>query len=49
MAARVNQHTAPATVPKIVAGFAPRQREWYHRLLADAAPQLGYDLDADVA
>ncbi|MBZ5608545.1 MAG: hypothetical protein LAP38_09820 [Acidobacteriia bacterium] len=49
MSAPVNRHTAAATVREIVERFTPQQREWYQRLLRDAAQRFGYALDSDEA
>jgi hypothetical protein len=46
---RVNQRTRPMAIPQILAGFTPRQREWYGLMLREAAPHLGYDLNCDVS
>jgi hypothetical protein len=44
---RVNRRAPAASVPEIVRGFTPRQREWYLAILKEPAASLGYDLMGD--
>ena len=46
---RVNQRTHGAkSISEIVAGFSPRQRDWYKVMLADIVPYFGYGLLHDL-
>jgi hypothetical protein len=44
LACRVNVGPVTRSVPEILEGFTPDQRDWYERILGDVASHFGYDL-----
>lgn len=43
----MNGFTTGTRSPEIVAGFSPRQRDWYKSLLPEVVPFFGYELMHD--